>query len=98
LLYEPKCCIYITVTARNMVRKQVYLTAAQDARLRQVAKQQQRSEAEVLRDALDRYLPGTRAQESTDSDPLFRLIAAGCSEEGDLSESVDDILYGRGGA
>jgi len=81
-----------------MVRKQVYLTAEQDTRLRRAAKRQQRSEAEVLRDALDRYLPGEGEQEPTDGDPLFRLVAAGSSETGNLSESVDDILYGRGGA
>jgi len=81
-----------------MVRKQVYLTAEQDTRLRKVAKQQQRSEAEVLRDALDRFLPNASPDEPTDRDALFRLVGAGRSEEGNLSESVDDILYGRGGA
>jgi predicted flap endonuclease-1-like 5' DNA nuclease len=81
-----------------MVRKQVYLTAEQDTRLRRVAKQQQRSEAEVLRDALDRYLPGTAAQAPVDGDALLRLVGIGRSAEGTLSESVDDILYGGGGA
>ena len=81
-----------------MVRKQVYLTAQQDTRLRRVAKQQQRSEAEVLRDALDRFLPAATAEGPADDDALFRLVGVGRSQQGDLSESVDDILYGRGGA
>jgi hypothetical protein len=81
-----------------MVRKQVYLTAEQDSRLRRVAKQQQRSEAEVLRDALDRFLPATGAEQPADDDALFRLVGAGRSQQDNLSESVDDILYGRGRA
>ena len=77
-----------------MVKKQVYLTVAQDTQLKRLAEQQRRSQAEVLRDALDRYLPNPQPLQLAD-DALFRLVGAGCSEgEGDLSERVDDLLCG----
>ena len=88
----------MVVSARKMIRKQVYLTAEQDTRLRRVARQQQRAEAELLRDALDSYLAVIAAHERVDGDALFRLVAIGRSEDGTLSESVDNILHGRGGA
>jgi hypothetical protein len=82
-----------------MVRKQIYLTVAQDTRLRRLAEQQRRSEAEVLREALDRYLPSLKPSEPLEGDPLFRLVGLGSSAgTGDLSERVDDVLYGGGGA
>jgi hypothetical protein len=40
----------------NMIRKQVYLTAEQDAVLKQQARERGVAEAVVLREALDRYL------------------------------------------
>jgi hypothetical protein len=85
--------------AQPMVRKQIYLTASQNARLRQAAKRRRRSEAEVLREAIDLHLPDpTRRRPSVTSDALFRLVGAGASDERNLSERVDDFLYGGGGA
>jgi hypothetical protein len=82
-----------------MVRKQVYLTVDQNARLRRAAKHLQRSEAEVLRDALERFLPVAGGSGKTEKDALFRLVGVGSSGGGgNLSESVDDMLYGAGGA
>jgi hypothetical protein len=87
------------MAATSMVRKQVYLTVAQNERLRRAAKQQQRSEAELLREAIDRQLGGRDSKSGTVvGDSLFRLVGAGTSADADLSERADDILYGRGGA
>ena len=79
-----------------MVRKQVYLTAELDARLRREAARQQRSEAEILREALAARLNVTgtdRADTSTDA--LWNLVGIGASTGGTLSERVDEVLYGR---
>ena len=58
-----------------MVRKQVYLEALQDARLKRLARATGKTEAELIRDALDRYLPEA-------DDP----VAAGLREVGLLVE------------
>ena len=87
------------MAAPSMVRKQVYLTAEQNDRLRRAAKRLRRSEAELLREAIDRHLPGRKqAPAAVEKDSLFRLVGLASSQDGDLSSRVDDILYGGGGA
>ena len=77
-----------------MVRKQVYLTESQNMRLRRAAKKLQRSEAELLREAIERYLPDSEASGGDlQNDPLFRIVGVGVGSD-DLSERVDDVLYG----
>jgi hypothetical protein len=79
-----------------MIRKQVYLTAAQNEQLRRMAKQEGRSEAEILREALQHHLEGTQVEAASPSDdPLWSLVGLAQSDDGDLSESVDAHLYGR---
>jgi hypothetical protein len=69
-------------------------TTKQNSRLQRAAKKLQRSEAELLREAIDRYLPESSLEGADlEQDPLFRLVGIG-SGEPDLSERVDDILYG----
>lgn len=80
-----------------MVRKQVYLTVELDARLRREAARQQRSEAEILREALSARL-GARRGDRADvaKDPLWNLVGiAASSASNDLSERVDEVLYGK---
>jgi predicted DNA-binding protein len=78
-----------------MQRKQLYLTAAQNKRLREVAGRTRRSEAELVREALARYLMDEEhPARSIDDDALWDLVGAGESDEADLSERVDEILYG----
>lgn len=98
-LREPGLrCIYITMSAARMVRKQIYLTVSQNTRLRRAAKQLRRSEADLLREAVERQLADSAEPEpDVQDDPLFRLVGVGASHEGDLSERVDEILYGKGG-
>lgn len=43
----------------TMVRKQIYLEAEQDARLKKLAQETGRSEAEIIRQALDRHATET---------------------------------------
>lgn len=45
-----------TRTAGDLVRKTLFLRADQDAELRRLAYQRQRSESELVRDAVDAYL------------------------------------------
>jgi len=79
----------------RMVRKQVYLTAAQDQSLRRAAVIGRCSDAAIIREALDRHLGGQSATASVAKDPLWDLVGLGESRSGDLSERVDHHVYGR---
>lgn len=78
----------------TMVRKQIYLTAAQDRRLRREALRQRRAEAEIIREALDRQLGEDTAGHDVSSDSLWDIIGIARSGRGDLSTNVDHYLYG----
>jgi hypothetical protein len=83
----------------GMVRKQLYLSVEQNEELRRRAARQRCTEAEIVREAVTRYF-GLRDKKAAavERDPLWSIIGAGVSDQGDLSEHVDDILYGKGGA
>lgn len=87
--------MYIHRVPKAMIRKQVYLTAELDQRLRREAKRQRRTEAEILREALTAQLNATDPSSSDASqDALWRLVGIGASKESNLSERVDEVLYG----
>lgn len=80
----------------TMVRKQVYLTAEQDERIRKLAASQQRPEAELIREALDRMLEGTvAARARVERDPLWEIVGIARSGRRDVSDNVDMYLYGQ---
>lgn len=80
----------------RMVRKQIYLTAAQAQKLRRTAIREKRTEADVIREALDRQLGSAKSGASSyDDDPLWGIVGIGASVgPSDASERVDDYLYG----
>lgn len=87
--------MYIHRVRKGMVRKQVYLTPEQNERLRRAAARERRTEAEVLRDALDRHLGASvPASAKLADDTLWGIVGIGSSDDGDLSERVDEVLYG----
>jgi hypothetical protein len=87
--------MYIHRVPSAMVRKQVYLTAELDERLRREAKRQRRTEAEILREALAAQLGTARPSgSSATKDSLWQLVGIASSEDTDLSERVDELLYG----
>lgn len=89
--------MYIHHVAKPMVRKQIYLTVDLDQRLRREARRQSKSEAEVLREALAARLGGSSATDlDPEDDSLWGLVGAGASAATDLSERVDEVLYGTG--
>ena len=80
---------------KAMIRKQVYLTPELDTRLRREAIRQRRSEAEILREALaSRLRVGDVTRAELSDDTLWDLVGSGASRSGDLSERVDELLYG----
>lgn len=77
-----------------MRRKQLYLDEPTERALKRVAAQTGRSEAAVVREALQRYVV-ERADEPHD-DPLARLIGLVPDPEGpdDVARQHDHYLYG----
>ncbi|HET6684876.1 MAG TPA: CopG family transcriptional regulator [Gaiella sp.] len=77
-----------------MRRKQIYLDEANERALKRLAARTGRSEASLIREALERYLaPGGGDDEH---DPLERLIGLVADETGpdDVAEEHDHYLYG----
>jgi hypothetical protein len=86
--------MYIHHMAR-LVRKQVYLTVEQDELLKQAAAHERKTEAEVIRSALDQRLRPKRApRRPSSADPLWGIVGLGRSGVPDVSEQVDHYLYG----
>ena len=76
-----------------MRRKQIYLDEASERALKRLAARTGRSEASLIREALQRYLaPGS----DPGDDPLERLIGLVPDETGpdDVAEEHDHYLYG----
>jgi hypothetical protein len=79
----------------RLVRKQVYITAEQEERLKEVASREKRSEADVIRAALDdRLSPRRKAPRGERRDALWRIVAVASAAPDDVSEHVDEHLYG----
>jgi hypothetical protein len=79
----------------RLVRKQVYITAEQEDLLKQVASREKRTEAEIIRSALDARLRPRRAPpRRLADDALWGIVGLGSGEQKDVSQNVDHYLYG----
>ena len=81
----------------TMVRTQVYLPRDIYRRLQKRAEENDLTLAVQVREALVEYLKRSDAAEAPilrADDPLFQLIGAASSKEGDLSVNHDHYLYG----
>ena len=81
----------------NMVRTQIYLPRDIYQRLQKRAEKNDLTLAVQVREALVDYLERTDVAEAPilrADDPIFQLIGAASSEEGDLSVNHDHYLYG----
>ena len=77
-----------------MIRTQVYLTEEQARDIKLKAKQEQKPQAEVIRELLNNSLHHTTSRRESTGDSLLRLAAIGGKGPADLSSRVDDYLYG----
>jgi hypothetical protein len=81
-----------------MKRKQVYIEAEQEKRLKSLAKKRGVSEAVLVREALDAYLEVNdfKGFERIEDHPLWGLVGLATSEEGPTDGSVnhDHYIYG----
>jgi hypothetical protein len=78
----------------RLVRKQVYITEEQEQLLKRAARSERRTEAEILRAALDQvFRPKRVARGQGKSDPLWDIVGLGRSRDGDVASNVDHYLY-----
>jgi hypothetical protein len=78
----------IEVLSMELVRKQTYITPAQDKAVKRLAQQQGTTEAEILRKALDLFL--AREDIGENEDPFADLIGLFAGP----SEVFHDDIYG----
>ncbi len=81
-----------------MVRKQIYLPEDLDRRISLAAKEEQKPEAQVIRELLTNGLTNRRRQMTT-GEALLGLAELGrklgIEAEPDFSSRIDDFLYGN---
>ncbi|MGE5591404.1 MAG: hypothetical protein ACM3ZA_12435 [Bacillota bacterium] len=76
----------------RLVRKLTYITPEQDRALKRVAVRAGRTEAGVIREALEQYL---RAQEGPGRDPLLDIVCIASRGPEDGAEQHDRDIEGR---
>lgn len=89
LLYDN---IMEVIRVGKLVRKQTYITPAQDDALKRIAGRGSRTEADVIREALEQYL---RTQEGPRRDPLIDIVGIASGGPRDGAERHDRDIYDR---
>jgi hypothetical protein len=79
----------------RLVRKQLYITEEQEQLLKRAARRERRTEAQILRSALEQVLRPKKIRRSrTERDPLWEIVGIGRAGDGDVARNVDHYLYG----
>ena len=76
----------------TMIRTQVSLTEEQMKRLRGEARRRRVSLAALIRDAVDRAVPGEDAERSARMDALLEAAGSASSGSGTVASNHDDVL------
>ncbi len=74
-------------------RTQVYFPGELYRRIEKRADDENKSSAQVIREAVEKFLEEKDAVVDWENDPLFRAIGILESETGDLSENHDTYIY-----
>ena len=77
-----------------MIRRQIYLPKTLYRRLQLTAQQRNLPVSEVVRELLDQALRQEGANRRSAGESLLRLAQIGGTGPQDLSEKLDDYLYG----
>ncbi|MEN1967851.1 CopG family transcriptional regulator [Lentibacillus sp. N15] len=73
------------------IRKQIYLEPDQNKEVKQLSAIKGRTEAEIIREAIDNFLVSNRTAQK---DPLFELVGMVKNGEKDGSTAHDQDIYG----
>lgn len=75
---------------KKMVRKQIYLQSEQNNKIKLLSSRHGKTEAEIIREAIDRYMA---KEHIALNDPLEDLIGMIDDEQADGSLRHDDVVY-----
>ena len=78
----------------TLKRTQVYFPEDMHNALRRKAKKEKTTIADIVRKAVTEILKREKMKD-WENDPLWNIIGAGSSKEGDLSINHDKYLYGK---
>jgi predicted DNA-binding protein len=84
---RPWHCILLVYEVALMIRKQIYLPAQEDRRLKEIARAQGRSEAALIREAIRRRLDEEDARDA--SWQRLRALLASSPATGSASDRFD---------
>ena len=73
-------------------RTQIYFPMEVYRKIERKARDESRSVASIIREAVERYLMEYEP-EDWDNDPFFEIVGLGESDRGDLAENHDKYLY-----
>jgi len=76
-------------------RTQVYFPSEVYRRIEKYAKDEDKSSAQIIREAVEEFLDERSRQIDWENDPFFQAIGILKSEAGDLSENHNEYIYGR---
>ena len=76
----------------ELIKKEIYLSKAQDIAVRRHAKAKRISDSEVIRLALDAFLQRNQ-KTNNDANWFTALIGAGTAKPGHSSDTIDRDLY-----
>lgn len=76
-------------------RTQIYFPDDLYRNLERQARSEDKSSAQVIREAVEMYLKGKNQEIDWDNDPLLKAVGVFASGKGDLSEHHDAYLYGK---
>jgi len=76
-------------------RTQVYFPGEVYRRIEKQAKDEDKSSAQIIREAVEKFLEEKSRVVDWQNDPLFQAVGILESEAGDLSENHDAYIYGR---
>ncbi len=74
-------------------RTQVYFPSEVYRRIEKRADEEDKSSAQIIREAVEKFLEEKNRAVDWENDPLFRAIGILESETGDLSENHDAYIY-----
>lgn len=80
--------------AVSQVRTQIYLPKQLYQRLKRLAERRKVSKAAIVRDAIEAHLKQELPASDWENDPIWNIVGAFASRQGDLSVRHDDYLYG----
>ncbi len=76
-------------------RTQVYFPGEVYRKIEKQAREEDKSSAQIIREAVEKFLNEKNMDIDWENDPIFQAVGILKSESGDLSENHDAYVYGE---